>query len=568
MSVFGWMVFLRPLWLLLLPIVWVLPWWLARRARPAGDWMRVVDAHLARWLGIDAVRARRKRYWLASLGGTLALLALAGPGLERLPDGSFSAQDARVIVLDLSRSMQAGDLRPDRLTRTRFVLSDLLEQAREGQLGLVAFAGDAHVVAPLTSDTRTIANLLPALRPDVIPVAGSRADIGLDYGAELLRRAGLGSGQILLVSDAVDDRAITTARELRDEGIIVSVLAVGTPAGAPIPSGGGFVTDAGGNVVIARMQREPLQRLAEAGGGVYQELAQDPVPEALWADPGLLAFERRDDALAENWKDLGPWLVLPLLPLGMLAFRRGVVFVLPLVLALGAAPTVRADDDRSGWTDAWLRDDQQVYRALQKGDAEAAARLAPRLEDDPALAADAWYRAENPSQAVNAWSRLDTPDAHYNRGNALAAMGEYEAALAAYDEALAGAPGMPDALHNRAVVEQMLEEQQQQESEPEESEGEGESSSESSEEQQPPQEEPTEPQDGESEESAEEAEQEPEQQPQPGQQDAVQNWTEEDEQAMEQWLERIPDDPGGLLRRKFRYQHQNRGAPPDETEPW
>jgi Ca-activated chloride channel family protein len=154
-------------------------------------------------------------------------------------------------------------------------------------------------------------------------------------------------------------------------------------------------------------------------------------------------------------------------------------------------------------------------------------------------------------------------------------MGEYDAALAAYDEALELQPGMPDAEYNRSLVESLKEEQQQQQQEGEEGEsGEGDSSAEQQE-----GDSPQESQGDEGEEGADAEQQEGEQQGEPGQEegaeqegepgtDKAEAWSEEDAQAMEQWLRRIPDDPGGLLRRKFRSQHQSRGAPEDESEVW
>ena len=229
-------------------------------------------------------RHRGPGAFLAGLAITIAILALAGPSWVKLPDASFTARDARVIVLDLSSSMLAQDLKPDRLTQARYRLADLLNNTTEGQTGMVAFAGDAFVVSPLTSDTNTIANLLPALRPDIIPVMGSRADRALELAATLLERAGIGSGEVLLVTDSADDRAASTARKLREEGILVSVLAVGTPEGAPIPSGGGFLSDSAGNVVIARVDVSALQTVASVGGGHFSTLSTAAGDLAPWTD--------------------------------------------------------------------------------------------------------------------------------------------------------------------------------------------------------------------------------------------------------------------------------------------
>jgi Ca-activated chloride channel family protein len=527
--------FIRPLWLFLLPLVVFLPWAWKRTRRPSGDWARVCDPHLLKWLSVKQVSEQAKSGgpWLAAIALLIVILALSGPSWQKLPDTSFSARDARVIAMDLSQSMLAEDLRPNRLTRARFQLADLLAVTEEGQVGLVSFAGDAYVVSPLTSDMNTIANLLPALRPDIIPVSGSRADIALDMAAALLKRSGLSRGEVLLVTDSATSKDAARARELREQGVITSVLAVGTPKGAPIPSGGGFVSDRAGNVVIARMNRSELVAVAEAGGGKYTELGAAASADKLWLEHDGSEFAQRDDALGERWKDAGPWLVLLLLPLALAGFRRGLFFVAPLLILNGFL--------------------------LPK---------AAALAQDPALSGEAWFRSGEYSNASEAWSKAGSADDFYNQGNALAHLGEYDAAIRAYDEALALEPGMPDAIHNRALVEQMKEqEQQQQEGEQGENEDsestseqqEGEQSQESSEGEEGEQ---AEQQEGEQ--TAGEASEEEQEQ----QMEIAEAWSEEDAQAMEQWLNRIPDDPGGLLRRKFRNQHQRRGAPEDETESW
>jgi Ca-activated chloride channel family protein len=562
--------FIRPMWLFLLPLALILPWAWKRTRRPAGDWSRVCDPHLLRWLSVKQVAEKGGRggAWLAASALLIAILALAGPSWQKLPDASFSARDARVIVVDLSRSMLAEDLRPSRLTRARFRLADLLASTEEGQVGLVSYAGDAYVVSPLTSDMNTIANLLPALRPDIMPVAGSRADLALDMAASLLERSGLSRGEILLVTDSASSRDAAKARKLRDRGILTSVLAAGTPEGAPIPSGGGFVNDRSGNVVIARLDRSVLRSLAEAGGGRYTELAATESPAGLWLDHEGSEFARRDDALGERWKDMGPWLVLLLLPLALSAFRKGLFFFMPLFLV---GVLVTPDEAVAGWwDDLWQRKDQQAYRALKEQDAEKAAALAR----DPSLSGEAWFRSGDYANATEAWSQAESADAHYNRGNALAHLGEYDAAITAYDRALSMDPAMQDAVINRELVEQMKKQQEQQQQEGDQGDSQdGESSSEQQEgeqgqegdQQQGEQDgeaQDGEPQDGEPQ-DGEPGETEGEQQ-----MELSEAWSEEDAQAMEQWLRRIPDDPGGLLRRKFRNQHQRRGAPEDETESW
>jgi Ca-activated chloride channel family protein len=252
----------------------------------------------------------------------------------------------------------------------------------------------------------------------------------------------------------------------------------------------------------------------------------------------------------------------------LVGFRRGLFFCLPLFFAGGLALPVEAE--AGWWDDAWQRRDQQAWNALRADDPERAAALAR----NPALAGEAWFRTGEYDSARDAWLQEDTAAAHYNRGNALAHTGEYDAAIQAYDQALAMEPDMADALHNRALVEEMKQQQEQQEQQQGEQgeSGENESGSESQEgeSQEPEGGEPQESEDSESQQGEQESETaEGENGEQTASQaDPAEAWSEEDAQAMEQWLRRIPDDPGGLLRRKFRNQHQRRGAPEDEAEAW
>jgi Ca-activated chloride channel family protein len=559
--------FIRPLWLVLLPLAVILPLMWRRLRRPSGDWSKVCDAHLLRWLSVGNAAARPSRFgpWLAGLVWLIAALALAGPSWQKLPDSSFTSRDARVLVLDLSLSMMSEDLKPNRLTQAHFRLSDMLDEALEGQTGLVSYAGDAFVVSPLTSDTNTIRNMLPALRPDVIPVSGSRPDKALELAAELLKRSGMARGEILLIADSGSSAAARIAGELANQGIFTSVMAVGTVQGAPIPSGDGFVSDSKGNIVVARLQRDALQSIARAGGGKYSELTAGSTATSPWAAVEGSEFALKEDALGERWKDTGPWLVLVLLPLIAFSFRRGLLFVLPLMILPGLL--ISTDAKAGLWEDLWSSKDQQAQTALKQERAADAAVLAK----DPAIAGEAFYRSGDFPRAGQAWSQLDQADSHYNRGNAMAQAGELEAAIAAYDAALAIAPEMEDAIFNRDLVDKMKQEQEQQQQDQENSEGESsdEQSGEESEQSEQGEDQSSEnQQDGEQSDEESDEQKEGEEQGEPSESEMAQNWSEEDAQAMEQWLRRIPDDPGGLLRRKFRNQHQRRGAPADESETW
>src|SRR5690606_19197420 len=361
----GGLVFLRPAWLLLLLALPVLAWLWRRLGDARGGWEAVVDPHLlAHQLRRGA--AQRAPLWLALAASTLATIALAGPAWRDQPLPLSQRQAALAIVLELSDSMRAQDLVPDRLARARFAIIDLLRARRDGQFALVAYAGAPFTVAPVTDDGNTLLALLDALDPAQMPVSGADAAAALSHAAALLAGAGHSGGEVLLVADGADARAASVAGELRGRGYTVSVLGVGTPAGAPVAlPEGGFLKDEAGDILVPGLDQAALERVATQGGGSYATL----VPGAT-SIAGLLAesgarYAESDDA-TRRLADDGAWLVLLLLPLAALGFRRGWLGCLVLVVAgTGAMP---APAQAFEWDALWKRADQRAREALDAGE--------------------------------------------------------------------------------------------------------------------------------------------------------------------------------------------------------
>ena len=215
------------------------------------------DAKLRRYVLIEpaALRDNRLALVVALAALLVAVVALAGPAWERLPVPAFRSDEALVVALDLSRSMDAGDVEPSRLARAKLKLLDLLERRSAGQTALIVFTTHAFTVTPLTTDTRTISSLVGAISTEIMPTRGGSLAAGLDKARALLRQTGVRSGDVLLVTDSeVEDADVNHVRDLVSEGYRVSVLAVGTEQGAPIPQPeGGFVNDANGQVVIPQL---------------------------------------------------------------------------------------------------------------------------------------------------------------------------------------------------------------------------------------------------------------------------------------------------------------------------
>ncbi len=323
--------FLRP-WMLLLPIpVCVFLVVVYRRNALHSSWRHVVDRQLLNFQLDEQFRHARMWPTLLTLCAVLLVaLALAGPVWEQRPLPVFRDQLARVIVLDVSRSMDAGDVEPSRIARARFKVRDLLSRSRDVQVGLIAFAAAPYVVSPLTDDTHTINAMVPSLTTSVVPVQGSDLTAALREAGALMRGAGVESGQVVLLTDAKPGKAdFDAATGLQSQGYSLSVIAVGSEQGAPIPDRVNFLKDASGNIVIAGVAGNKLRELAERGGGRYSRLSDDETDISRIIDAASrMASSRRIDAdnkRADSWIERGPWLLLPLIPFIAMLFRRGVI---------------------------------------------------------------------------------------------------------------------------------------------------------------------------------------------------------------------------------------------------
>jgi Ca-activated chloride channel homolog len=638
--------FLRPLWLLALLPAFAASGWLYYHQKRSGHWEHVISADLLPLL-LDPIPVKQRSTLplLALIGWLLGSLAMAGPTWEQTPLPVHKQESALVVLFDLSPSMLAQDLKPNRLTRARLKLIDLLQQRQEGTTALVAYAGDAFVVSPLTDDADTVAALVPALDPNIMPSRGSNVEAAVEQSIELMFNAGVTQGDLLLITDDVPPSARDTLSEtIRNMGDFrLSILGVGTKDGAPIPLGSqGFAKDSNGSIVIPRLDTASLKKLAHRHGGRYSNLTADDtdikrLSEGFSVEPGTPG--KQLERTFDTWNDQGYWAVLPLLFILLLAFRRGLLACLLVTPLLYTPQTSYA----LGWDDLWSTPNQQAAKALSKGDTETAQQRFNNTQ----WKASAAYRNNDFETAEQLYNDLSV-DGHYNRGNALAKAGKLEEAIESYDRALALSPESEDAQFNKALAEQLLQQQQDspqdsdqnsdqdsdQESQNSDSsqdqQGQQNDSQESDDQQQndsqnnepqdqssnsdnnppkdnqskgnqseskPPEDDPENSQPStpdnqqksdEQQSPADESQNQQENDQQAGDKEQPadqgkpentesQQLTDEEKQAMEQWLRRIPDDPGGLLREKFRYEskkrqyEQRRGinrAPDHDEERW
>lgn len=601
--------FLRPWWLALMLVIPLLPLLWRFRASADSGWARIIPAYLLAPLLGSADNARSNGATALVLPALLLIvmaMALSGPAWREAPTPLQRQDDSLVIVLDLSLSMLATDVQPDRLTQAKRKIRDILAVRKSSLTALVVYAADGHVVTPLTDDQRTIEGMLDALDPLVMPAAGNRADLGISQALPLLDNGAPGTGRILLITDDVLPRyQDNILQQLEGSPYPLDTLVVGTETGGPIPlARRGFIRDQG-EIVVSRANPAGLRQLASATGGNSQTLSLDN------RDIRALRLSSSDndewqdterELTVDRWQDDGYWLLWAFLPLLLLGWRRGTLIMMVSLVILPSLPRPALALE---WDDIWARPDQRGEALIAEDPSRAASRF-----KNPEWRGSALYRAEDYEAAAEAFGHSDSVEAAYNRANALAKAGKLEDALSGYDEVLKRAPDHEDARSNRELVQQLLEQQNQQQ----DSSGDQQNQQDGDNQQPPgnngsqdqPSQDPGEqnqdgdpgsdsppggnPGDSRDEQGNQQSEPESSSEGQQDNADAENRDAGSGEpdadtdaqpaplseldtaplsQGQEQWLRRIPDDPGGLLRRKFLHQYQNRATQSDESDtPW
>lgn len=451
---------LRPLWLLLIPLVTLLCLMAWRFRREQSPWQQLLAPHLQQTLiATQQQSSERKPFIIAWLTLLLLAIAAAGPSITKLPQPAFQLQRATVLVLDMSLSMLATDVKPDRVTQARFKALDFATQLGEGELALLTFAGDAYVISPLTPDHNNIKLLLPDLKPEIMPVQGSDVQSALTLAAQLLTQAGYPKGDIILMTDGFSSTHFMQLRGMLDNfPHRISVLAVGTADGAPIKlSSGELLKDQQGSIVIPKVPFTQLKELASLTGGVFVQNSFDlaDVQSLLALTPLEMADQTSTDSklTGDEWQDAGVYLCWLLLPLALWLGKRTAIMVIPALLLL--PPPTQAFE----WQDLFKSRQQQAQQAYQQQKYQQAIEKF----EQPLWQGNAAYRAGDYAGAEQLYRQDPTANGLYNLGNSLIQQQKYQEALDAYKQAASKQSDLSGLQQNTELAEKLLKQQQEQE---------------------------------------------------------------------------------------------------------
>ncbi len=596
--------FLRPLWFLaLLPLVWLGYGLWAQRSHNTGLENYINPLLLPHLTLKEQTKISRLPLVSLFILWLIAVLALAGPTWKQIPQPLAISESAVVVLLDLSPSMRAEDIKPSRIVRAHLKIQDLLSQRKDGLTALIVYAGEAYVVTPLTDDINTIANLLPTLKPGILPLPGSNTEMAISLANDLVNASGLPKAAILLITDDIDENAASEIKRALPNTTSLTILGVGSESGAPIPNDGDFLKDRDGNTIIAKRNSDIMQKIALANNGDYLPMQADTSDIEFFYQK----LERQFNQSSQNdeqqrhydrWDEFAPTLLVLFTPLFALLFRRGLVISIATI-SIGCMSIAPNNAHASWWGSLWKNNDQRGGELYQQQDYADAAKIFK----DSQWKGSAHYKNNEYETALKSFSKDDSAIGYYNRGNALAQLQRFDEAIAAYDQALKQKSDFEAAKKNKKIIEDLKKEQEQQKQKENQSQESNTSSDNQQGKQSDPQdknnqdqnsqnqdnnqtnensEQQSKPQnsqnsenqnnsaqqrekDSEKQEKQNNAQQNQEKTSKAENQDkgqlaknSYENLSKEEQQALQQWLRKVPDDPSGLLRRKFEYEYRKR----------
>jgi len=458
--------FLRPYWLLAIALLFIALWLLKQLRVSQSGWSKLIPQHLSKVLLEQQQTTRSLSLVTPFLIGLIAILALAGPTWQKLPQPVYQVKRGSVVVMDMSYSMYATDLSPNRLTRARYKAMDLLDKINEGDIGLIAYAGDAFVISPLTQDINNIKLLLPSLSPELMPELGSNPLAALHLANDMLANAGHIEGDIYWFTDGIDYEDVQDINDWSNSfPHKLNILGVGTTDGAPITlPNGELMKDNSGAIILPKLSTSFLSGIAQTSAGVYQNIHHSNADIENLVTRISSEEQQKSETnsnTGDQWLETGPYLVLLLLPLLLGYFRRGLLTVAVAVFMFQPSTPAYAKETSSIWESIWNTPDQQGQQAFDNKDYNKAAESFQR----PDWQGSAHYKAGNFEQALTAFKKGNDAKAFYNQGNTLAQLGRLDESLEAYQQALTLNPDFEDAKKNKTIIETLKEQQDKQKQE-------------------------------------------------------------------------------------------------------
>ncbi|SBS30351.1 Tetratricopeptide repeat protein [Marinomonas spartinae] len=583
MNILSMIHFARPYWLLLLPLIWLLFFLIRYKNTGSNTLSKAFDQNLLVHLE-QSEQPSHINKWLGLLSISLCVIGLSGISWVKAPSMMFESSSKTIFVIDQSLSMYAKDIQPNRQTLLIQTVRDILGQSKDGNIALVAFAGDAYTITPFSQDKNTITHFLLALEPIIMPVYGSNLTSGVKDALSLIPNKKTSAHLIILTDslDAKDKKAIPSL--LADHHLHTDLIAIGTKKGGTILLPNGQILTSDGKNVVPHTPVEQLKTFAKTiHAHFYHGRLTSAQLNAITQNTDQHAKDQQADNRSFHWIDQGHWFAFPFLLWLAFQFRRGML--LTLMLSVFLLPSNKASASPLDW----FKTPDQLGQEAANHDHW---KKANQYFQQPDWKAASEYALGKYSQAANTLSSISKSAADfYNLGNALALSGKLQPAIDAYKRALALDPTMKEAQDNLRYLEKQKKQQQsknankKKQSNKKSSSNKNSSSdknkssdknhSNSKQNHSPKQTPPSHSSDKASHDStakkqnkspekqdkkpsSEDNKQTPEEKQQQSKSATNTDLNREQKQALKQWLRQIQDNPGTLLQRKLWYLHQEK----------
>ena len=398
----------------------------------ADAWFKTVDAHLWPFLSLKTVGKKRKIiFFLSFFAALCAVVAMVGVSFGKKDTELYQAKTPAVIMADLSLSMRAGDVYPNRFSAMQFKIYDILRGLRGMPVGFGVFAAEPYALLPTTTDGGVIENILPLLSFDLIPEQGSRIDRALDEAVRMLEASGASGGDVFLLTDGgedallLQDEAVNKAKRFARNGGRIFISGIGTAKGGAVMLKNDVpVRDRQGNPVRHTLKEDFLKRLASAGNGAYASVAADGSDTAFLMSVYARPFKDADETDMKNNEDFADegWL-----------FLFPTLFLFPFLFKKGACLTFLIFFLNSGtlFANEWFTNPPtRAAKALEAGDTAAAMAIAWQSDD---------FKT------------------YYNVGTVLIGMKKYDEASEMLKRAVDKKPSSEDAQINLEIAERLRE---------------------------------------------------------------------------------------------------------------
>ena len=485
------------LWLFVAVIAMIAAyWWYTRRKRRELE--EFGDKELMATLMPNASRVRPNiKFGIVMVALSLLIIAAARPQFGTSERTEKRQGIEAIVALDISNSMLAEDVAPNRLERAKQMLSKLMDNMVDDKVGLVVFAGDAFVQLPITCDYVSAKMFLNSIKPELIKTQGTAIGQALNTSIRCFGEQSDASRAIIIITDGEnhEDDAVSVAKRAKEAGIHVMVVGIGKPDGSPIPMPGtnAFRKDRQGNVVVSRLNEDMCREIAQAGGGIYVRCDNtNTATKAIQKELDKLGTQEIETQVFTDYNEQFQsfaLIALLLLVIDFFIFNRknkaitkmdifGEHFGIPgsrvtgiailLLVSLNTFAQREASDVRSGNKQYRKQNYEKAELDYRRGiDKNKEGYEAHYNLGDALFKQDKYPEAQQEFETAAKLLDKKTDKKRYakamhNLGNCAFAQQQYGQAVGAYQESLRANPSDNDTRYNLVKAMQLLQQQQQQ----------------------------------------------------------------------------------------------------------